>query len=66
MAKVSRKMKIYPPVVYIYACDWCDNGEPILAVVHSMDEIPEDEKGSIVATYELTHQHKLVVTKTLE
>ena len=60
-----KKKKTFPGSIFVYVCD-NDGDLPILAVANSLDEIPEDDHGSIIATYELRTQQKLTVTRSLD
>ncbi len=55
----------FPRRVLVYAFEYAD-GEPLLAVSSSVDDIPEDETGNLVGIYELKEVRSFVITKTVE
>lgn len=52
-----------PKHIYVYQCDIIDE-TPVYACVDSIDEIPEDEDGSLVGKYSLDDIRQFRVVKT--
>lgn len=54
----------YPKHLYVYVCEY-DKETPILAVAETLDEIPEDQDGEMIASYSRNFTTKIVIKKTL-
>ena len=59
-------MKKLPNTIYVYACDYDDDQQPIYAVVTDVNELPEDCEGEVIGTYTFTKSAKLQVTRSLK
>ena len=55
----------YPKQLYVYVCDYEKDATPIFAVATTLDEIPEDQHGELIASYALVEANKLTVSKTV-
>lgn len=50
-----------PKKIFVY--EYEDGGEKYLTAVRNLDEIPDDQDGTLVGMFTLTKKGKLVVTK---
>jgi hypothetical protein len=58
-----KKVKAFPTKIYVILCH---DGEGIFPVAYmDIDSIPEDEAGSVIATYELVDTSTFMITKML-
>ncbi len=57
--------KQLPKEILVYQCDEVD-GEPVYAVAHKVDEIPEDAHGQKVGNYVLNQQSTFRVRRELK
>lgn len=55
-----------PTKILVYVCDYDDKGVPVLAVVKSEKEIPDDYSGGVVGEYKLESAGTLTVTRALK
>ena len=53
MKKPEKRKRGLPKKVFIYVCDYDDDGELYYAVSTTLDGIPEDEDGERIGSYSL-------------
>lgn len=56
----------FPEGIYVYICDYdSGDGSPILCAVSSLEEVPDSERGNIVAGYTKDSEREFVVERSL-
>ena len=56
----------YPDEILVYVYETLDDGMPVYSVAVYLDELPEDQNGTVIGTYALLHTKCLHVKRELK